>query len=192
MYKHRYSIFALLLAVAPSIASAHTGSTAHNLMGGFAHPLTGLDHILAMVGVGLVAAYLGGKARYMLPGAFLSMMIVGGIVASFGVVVPFVEAMILASIFVIGGMLALGFRMPSSIAALSVGFFAFFHGYAHIVEVGSHSALLYGAGFLVATALLHGLGLIAGIRAFRLEANAARFAGAATVTAGILLAFGIL
>ena len=160
------AIAAFLLA--SSAAQAHVGvGDTHGFAHGFAHPLSGIDHILAMVAVGLFAAHLGGRALYLVPLSFIAMMIVGGVLGIAGVSLPFVEIGIGLSVVVFGMAVAFGLNMPAALAMLLVGFFAIFHGHAHGTEMPeSISGLAYGAGFVLATATLHafgiGLGLIVG------------------------------
>ncbi len=147
---------ALLLAASPALA--HPGHEAS----GFLHPFTGIDHLMVMVGVGMWAAMLAVRkpsAALLLPGTFLAMMAIGAAAGFAGIKLPLVEAVILASVFVIGGLLIGAVRMPSVWAMALVGLFAAFHGYAHALEAPADSAGTYILGFLVATALLQGVGL---------------------------------
>ena len=146
----------LLAAAAPALAHpGHDGS-------GFLHPLTGGDHLLAMVGIALWAAFLAGRkplAGLLVPLSFLLMMAVGAAAGFAGIKLPLVEAVILASVFVIGGLIMAGVRLPMAAAAGLAGLFAFFHGYAHALEAPAMDTGDYILGFLAATALLQGLGL---------------------------------
>jgi len=146
----------LVLAVGPALA--HPGHEAS----GFLHPLTGLDHLLAMVGVGLWAALLASRmpaAAVLVPAAFLGMMATGAAAGFAGIKLPLVEAVILASVFVIGGLIIGAVRLPVAWAMAVVGLFAVFHGYAHALESPEAGAGSYILGFLAATALLQGLGV---------------------------------
>jgi len=154
--------FALCLVALP--AAAHTG---HGELSGFTyglmHPIGGLDHVLAMVAVGLLAYLLGGPALWGLPLAFIAAMAAGGALALGGFALPFVEAGIALSVVVIGALVALGKTTPSLLAASLVAVFAVFHGHAHGVEMpATASGLSYGLGFALATALLHIGGIFAG------------------------------
>jgi len=158
----KYSIFAAVLAGAATPAVAHTGI--HSVSGfaaGFLHPLGGLDHMLAMIGVGLFAALLGRGALLAVPASFVLMMMAGGALGMAGVEIPAVEVAIAASVVAVGSVVAWGWAWPTSAAAMLVGFFALFHGYAHGAElpVGA-SGLTYGLGFALASAALHSLGII--------------------------------
>jgi urease accessory protein len=116
--------------------------------------------MLAMLGVGLFAASLGGRALIAVPASFVLMMIVGGVIGLAGINIPAVEASIAASVIVVGAVVTLGRSWPLSAAAMLVGFFALFHGYAHGAEIPSGAtALLYGVGFSLASAALHALGI---------------------------------
>lgn len=157
-----------LLAAAllfPGLAHAHTGiGDAHGFMHGFEHPIGGLDHVLAMVAVGLLAAVLGGRALWAVPAAFVLTMAVGGLVGMSGFELPFVEIGIALSVVALGLAVAFRVHLPTLAAMALVGFFAIFHGFAHGAEAPADaSGLGYAAGFLLATALLHGAGLALGL-----------------------------
>jgi len=151
------SLAGLLMAAAvPAIAHPGQGGE------GFLHPLTGVDHLLAMLGVGLWAALLAGRRKLsavVVPASFVLMMAVGAAAGFAGIKLPLAEAAILASVFAIGALVMAGARLPAAWAAAVVGLFALFHGYAHALEAPASDAGDYILGFLVATALLQGLGL---------------------------------
>jgi urease accessory protein len=132
-------------------------------MAGLSHPLFGLDHVLAMVAVGLWAATTGGRAVYLVPLAFVAMMGGGFLLALIGAPLPFVEPAILASVIALGLLIAAAVKLPTSMGMIVVGLFALFHGFAHGGEVGAATYLEYGLGFAVATALLHLAGLGIGL-----------------------------
>ncbi len=178
----------------PGIAAAHTGVGAtHGFSHGFLHPILGLDHLLAMVLVGVVAAGLGGRALPLVPAAFLAMMAVGGAVGIAGVDLPFVESVIAFSVVALGAAVAIGVRGPVAGAMAVVGAFALFHGQAHGAEMPADAGgLAYGAGFLLATALLHGAGLLAGRSLGRLGPLVLRLAGAASALVGVGLLAGAI
>ncbi|TRA97961.1 MULTISPECIES: HupE/UreJ family protein [Rhizobium/Agrobacterium group] len=178
----------LLMASTPALA--HVGHGEHgSFMSGFMHPLSGWDHILAMVAVGLSAAMLGGRSLIAIPATFVALMLVGFIVALAGVHIPLVEPVILASTIIIGLSVAVARPVSPVLVAMIVGGFAFFHGHAHGTELANQSALVFGAGFGVATALLHMIGMGTGIVAERLTRGTAalRLAGGATALGGVLL-----
>ncbi|NMM44624.1 HupE/UreJ family protein [Rhodospirillaceae bacterium KN72] len=182
-------IAAILLAATP--AFAHTGATGATGLGtGFGHPMGGADHLLAMIAVGILAAQQGGRALYLLPLAFVGMMIVGAAASIGGIPLPFVEVGIVGSVILLGFVIALGRHMPVAASALLVGALAVFHGHAHGTEMPlSVSGLEYGLGFVAATALLH----VAGIALTRMVSvlgseTMLRFGGAGIATAGLALA----
>lgn len=159
--------FALAIAVAvaaPTAAWAHSeASHAGGLVAGFLHPISGLDHAVAMVAVGLWGAVLGPPALWVLPVAFPMVMAFGGLLALLGVPFPGVEIGIAVSGLVLGLLVLLELRPPLGAAALVVASFALFHGYAHGAELPpGGNALLYSLAFVVATGLLHLLGILLG------------------------------
>ncbi len=151
------------LAVLPTAAMAHTGVGATSgLVAGISHPLGGLDHLMAMLAVGLWAGQAGGRSQWLIPAAFLVAMMVGGAVAMGGVALPFVEQGILASVIVAGFLVAAAVRMPLAISAVVAGSFALFHGFAHGTEMPLGMAFAsYSLGFVSASALLMGAGVVA-------------------------------
>jgi urease accessory protein len=160
MHRTLLRLAAAFLALAPAAASAHPGHEAAGLAQGFMHPLGGFDHIIAMVAVGLLAARLGGRALWLVPASFVVAMTVAGFAASTGVALPYVETGITVSVVVLGAVAVFGMAMPVAAAMGLVAFFAVFHGYAHGLEMPeTASGLAYGAGFVAATALLHGVGI---------------------------------
>ncbi|GJD51864.1 hypothetical protein OPKNFCMD_4623 [Methylobacterium crusticola] len=185
---HRLAGPTALLVLVPQAAFAHAGhGDAAGLAQGFAHPLGGADHLLAMVAVGLLAAARGGRALWAVPLAFLGMMALGGALGAAGTALPFVEAGIGLSVVAFGLAAALGAGLPLAAAAALVGFFALFHGHAHGAEMPeTASGLAYGLGFLAATALLHAAGLGLGLLAGRFgRGRAVPLAGAAVALSGI-------
>lgn len=187
------SAVALITAVTPIAAHAHTfGAVGAGWSQGFAHPLLGIDHVLAMAAVGLWAAQLGGRSLWLVPAAFIAMMAVGGMVGMAGFGLPWTEGGIAASVLALGVLVAAGFRLPLAAGMALVGVFAIFHGHAHGTEMPEAAAPLgYAAGFVLATALLHVLGMGAGQLALRAAAPwAVRMAGAATAMAGTAFLIG--
>lgn len=191
------TVFAAALLVATA-AEAHTGvGDASGLSHGFFHPLGGLDHILAMVGVGLLGFVIGGRALWLVPASFIAMMAVGGALGVAGVGLPFVETGIALSIVVIGAALAFGTKVPVALAMALAGGFAVFHGHAHGTEMPlAASGLTYGLGFMAATALLHGLGIGAGFAVSKAAGEAtrraARVGGALISLSGLAILTGVL
>lgn len=157
------SLLALPLLALPSAAFAHTGvGDAHGMVHGFMHPVGGLDHILAMVAVGVFAFVLGGRALWLVPLSFVAMMGVGFLLGVGQIEMPFVELGIALSSVVIGGVAALGRPMPVVAAMGLAGAFAIFHGHAHGAEMPADAGgLNYALGFMLATALLHAAGIAA-------------------------------
>ncbi len=188
----RLSLAAFLALSATAPAFAHLNPAEHgSLAAGLSHPFFGLDHILVMVAVGLWAASLGGRALYLVPAAFVGTMIMGFGAAISGAPLPFVEPVILASIVFLGLMVALALPLPLGGVMGAVAFFAFFHGHAHGGELGAAGALPFAAGFAIATAMIHAIGIGAGIALGRVQRAGlfTRIAGAATMLAGLWLAF---
>jgi urease accessory protein len=180
---------AALVTVAASPAFAHTGVAFFGENGfavGFSHPLFGLDHLLAMLGIGMWGAQLGGRAVWAVPAAFVTVMIAGAALALAGAPRPMVELGIGGSVLVMGGLIALGARMPLALAMGLAGLFALFHGHAHGTELpGFAHPAAFGAGFVLATAMLHAAGF--GIaRLLRGQANRLpfRIGGAAMAAIG--------
>lgn len=191
--KRAIFILAAASVLAPVAALAHTGAgDTHGVVHGFMHPVTGLDHVLAMVAVGILAALLGGRAIWLVPASFVALAAVGGLLGVQGVLVPFVEFGISASVVLLGLAIALQARLPLGWTVGLVGLFGLYHGYAHGAEMPADaSGFAYGAGFLAATAMLHiaGIGLGLGI-AHMARRSATRFAqagGTAIALAGIVL-----
>jgi urease accessory protein len=157
MHRRLIPAFAAAVSLVPTAALAHTGiGDAHGFVHGFAHPLGGLDHVLAMVTVGIFAWQLGGRALWLVPSTFVLMMAAAGALGLYGVAVPFVEVGIAASVIVLGAVVALGVKAPLAATMGLVGLFAVFHGHAHGTEMPVDAAgAAYAAGFMLATALLH-------------------------------------
>jgi urease accessory protein len=173
----------------PTAAWAHPGHDATLGFGaGFVHPATGLDHVLAMIAVGLFAANLGGRALWAVPLSFVSVMAVGGALGAGGIAVPYVEAGIAISVIVLGLAVALRWKAPVAGAMALVGLFAIFHGHAHGAEMPVDAVgFEYGLGFILATALLHGAGIVAAHLAGSGAAVLVRLGGAGVTAAGLVL-----
>jgi urease accessory protein len=176
---------------APAFAHTGVGAHGHGFAAGFLHPLMGLDHMLAMLGVGVWAAQLGKRATWLVPAAFVAVMIAGAGLALSGAALPMVEFGVAGSVLVIGAMIAFGTRLPVGVAMGLVGLFALFHGHAHGTELpGFAHPAAYGAGFVAATALLHagGVGIVWAVRKHAAKLPF-RVAGAmmAAVGGGLLL-----
>jgi len=172
----------------PQLAQAHPGHGIEGFRAGFAHPLLGVDHLVAMIAVGLWAAQLGGRARWMVPLSFLVTMM-AGVGLGFGhFALPMVEAGILTSVLTLGLLTAMAVRMPLWASMALAGAFAVFHGQAHGTEMSASAGVLTSAGFLAATALLQALSVATGSLAGEAaKAQALRWAGAAVVATGAIL-----
>jgi urease accessory protein len=161
----RATIGLLLLLLSPLTAFAHAQQgAAAGFLTGLGHPIAGLDHVLAMVAVGLWGVQLGAPAVWLLPVAFPMVMAMGGMLGLIGVPLPGVEYGIAASAIALGTAVLFEIRPPLALAAIVVGIFAIFHGHAHGTELpAGESALLYSMGFVVATGCLHALGIGIGV-----------------------------
>jgi urease accessory protein len=191
MMKFLLAVFAIILTPVAAFAHTGVGGTA-GIAHGFMHPVSGMDHVLAMISVGFFAYTLGGRALLLVPAAFVAMMAAGGALGIAGVLVPFVELGIGLSIIVIGMAAALGRKMPTAAAMALVGAFAVFHGVAHGAEMPQDSSgLAYGLGFMLATALLHAAGIAACFAAARIIGShgrlTARIGGGGAAIAGAAL-----
>jgi urease accessory protein len=190
----RLPISLLLILAATAPAFAHLDPVVHgSFAAGFTHPLFGLDHILAMVAVGLWAASVGGRAIVAVPTAFVGTMAIGFVAALFGMPLPLVEPVILASVIFIGIMVALALPLPSIAVGGVVAFFALFHGHAHGEEMGAAGAFQYGLGFVAATVLLHASGIAIALGAMRIVHTSGgklvtRVGGSITALGGLWLA----
>jgi len=180
-------ILALTALLAPALAAAHVeAARAEGLLAGFHHPVSGLDHVLAMVSVGLWGAELGAPAIWLLPLTFPIAMAFGGMLGLIGVPLPGVEIGIALSAVVLGVAVLTAWRPPLWVAAVIVGAFAIFHGHAHGTELpAGTSGLLYSIGFVVATGLLHAAGIgIGTIHRWNWGQAVLRAAGAGVATSG--------
>lgn len=181
------------VALTASPALAHTGIGAtSSFMAGLSHPLGGLDHVLAMVAVGLWAALRGGKALWVWPSAFVGVMLLGGGLGMAGLQPPLVEPVILASVIVLGLLVAGAAKLPVGAGAAIIGVFALSHGLVHGAEMPlAGGALVYALGFAVATAALHGIGIAVAV-ASRAGGwrTAIRTAGALVAAIGAVIATG--
>lgn len=180
-------VFAMVLA--PSLALAHVGvGQTGGVMLGLAHPVTGFDHIAAMVAVGLWAAQRGGRAVWGVPLSFVMAMSISAAIGAESILIPFVEAGIGASFLVLGLLIVAAVRMPLMASSLLVGLFAVFHGYAHGAEMpGTVSGVAYGIGFVLSTCFLHCFGIGLGLLVQRLASpQLVRYAGGATAALGLI------
>jgi urease accessory protein len=185
------TMLAFLMA-SPLIANAHVlPNEGTSFSTGLHHPLHGLDHLLAMVAVGLWAVQMGRKSIYWIPLSFVTVMALGGMIGFTGIHIPWMEQGIIASVLILGMLIAGTIRLPTKAAMALVAVFALFHGYAHGVEMSANfHTLSYSAGFLLSTVLLHLTGIIvAGLaKQYRFDALI-RYAGVCTLIAGFVLCF---
>ena len=186
----------LQLALAPTLAFAHTGhGDTNGFVHGFMHPIGGLDHMLAMVLIGVFAYQLGRNAMWLVPMAFLVLMAVGGLAGVAGIPIPFVEIGIALSVVALGIAVAMDVKWPVALAMTVAGLFAVFHGHAHGSEMSSaFSRGPYAAGFILATAGLHilgaGLGALIGEAGRSYSIQLYRFAGGVAAVLGVVLLVG--
>jgi urease accessory protein len=189
-------VAAAMLTLVADPAFAHLNPAEHgSFAAGFSHPLSGPDHILVMVTVGVWASMLGGRALFAVPAAFVSVLLLGFCAALAGMPLPFVEPAVLASVTVLGLLVALAVPVSAIAGAIIVGFFAFFHGHAHGGEIGGAAILSYGVGFTLTTAVLHAVGLGIGWAAGGAMAGqkgrvAMRVVGGAAAAGGLMLMAG--
>ncbi|MGA4637335.1 HupE/UreJ family protein [Pseudomonas solani] len=187
----RKALYALALFLTPALAFAHPGHDSSGLMAGVAHPITGLDHLLAMLAVGLWAAQQQGAARWALPVTFVGTMLLGGLLGFEGLQLPFMETGIAASVLALGLLVAVAVRPPMFVAVGLTALFALAHGVAHGLELPDLSSPWgYAAGFVAATAALHaaGYGLVRVLP--QAAAPLVRVAGGASAVAGAWLLAG--
>lgn len=191
-------LLAATLVFAPTVAAAHPGhGETAGFIHGFMHPIGGIDHILAMVAVGILAYQLGGRALWLLPAVFVAVMGIGGLLGAANLHLPLVEIGIATSIIVLGAAIASGIKAPVVAAAAVTGVFAAFHGFAHGAEMPvAGSAANYAAGFMIATTLLHVIGIGIGLALARVSQGYGpvlyRVAGCLVAIAGVaILAQGV-
>ncbi|WP_066568264.1 HupE/UreJ family protein [Snodgrassella sp. CFCC 13594] len=151
-----------LLLLIPTLALAHPGHGTDGLLAGLTHPITGWDHLLAMLAVGLWAASFSGKARWLVPSTFVIVMMAGFALGTNGIKIPMMEQGIAASVMIMGLAAAWIKKIPLAAAMTLVGMFALFHGMAHGAELGTHGARSFAIGFVMVTAALHAVGFALG------------------------------
>lgn len=185
-----------ILVLVPRAALAHSREAA-GFISGFVHPFLGVDHLLAMLSVGVISARIGGAYIWRIPALFVSAMVAGGVIGAWGIALPMVEWGIGLSVLVLGGAIVVVQQGSRTILIVVMAFVAFFgtlHGHAHGAEMpASASPPFYSAGFVVSTTLVHLLGVLLG----RLPGKAARFrklpsyVGSAITIGGILILYGL-
>jgi urease accessory protein len=192
----RTALMTAAFTLIPAAAFAHTGAgEVHGFVWGFAHPLGGLDHMLAMVTVGIFAWQLGGRALWLVPATFVLAMAAGAALGMARLPLPFVEFTIAASVIVLGGIVAFARRAPIAIAMGIVGLFAIFHGHTHGTEMAPNATgAAYAAGFLLASALLHLAGIVLGCAIGRIADGRAgyRLGGSLVALAGLAILTNVI
>ncbi len=189
-YIKRSSLLTLFLLVIPTLAHAHVGiGETSGFLRGMGHPLSGLDHICAMVAAGLWASQMGGRSLWLFPLTFLIVMAAGGVLGMSGVTLPFVEQGIIASALILGVLIAAAIRLPLAASVALVGLFALCHGHAHGAEMpASASGLQFAMGFVLATAVFHTFGIGLGVVMQKQgRPMVVRFAGLAIICCGAFL-----
>jgi urease accessory protein len=185
---HRFAPILFLLA-AP-LAQAHPGHGPADLASGFVHPFTGWDHLLAMIGVGIWATQLGGRSLWALPCAFVASMAAGAALGVAGFAPAGVEWWILSSVFILGLLVAFATRVPVAAGMAVAAAAGFAHGVAHGMEMPFQAdSVRFLTGMVVATALLHSLGVAAGVVGGRRSPAVARVLGAGIAAGGVALLF---
>lgn len=195
--RSRSLTFILLAVGLPSLALAHTGHDhVMGFMQGLAHPTGGLDHLLAMIAVGLLAGRAGGSSLWRIPTSFIAMMMCGTLIGMAAIPLPSIEAGIAVSIVAFGLLLTANRNPALMLTTLLVGFFALFHGHAHGSEAAENiSGLAYAAGLLSMSAALHAVGAAIAMMLVRQTVHGAttlRLSGAAFAAAGLGLFAGLL
>ena len=200
----RRSAGAVLLAIVVTLSLTQSAYAHENqvieygsFLAGLTHPVLGLDHLLAMVSVGIVSALMGGRALWTVPGTFVLMMGVGGTAGWWGLAVPstVVESAIALSVILLGGVILFNHKLPMPLAMGAVAFFGFFHGFAHGAEIpDAATPMEYAPGFMLGTILLHLLGVLIGDIAQRYERGVTvlRGSGGAFMVIGLLYILGVL
>ncbi|MEJ2532386.1 MAG: HupE/UreJ family protein [Halioglobus sp.] len=192
-WKPGFAVLLVTIALWPLAAWAHVASgEAGGFLSGLSHPVSGLDHVVAMIAVGLWGAQLGMPALWILPVAFPMLMAFGGMLGLIGAPLPGVEVGIALSAVVLGALVLGRVRLPLAVAVAVVACFAVFHGHAHGTELeAGQNAMLYSLGFVIATGLLHGVGISVGlIQRWDLGGRLLRGAGALVMAAGLYFLWG--
>jgi urease accessory protein len=192
----RLGLLLLVLSLAwPAMVFAHTrGGEVLGLTSGLLHPVSGLDHVLAMIAVGLWGAQLGTPAVWLLPVAFPMVMAFGGMLGLMGVMLPGIEVGIALSAIALGFAVFREARPPLWVAAFLVGFFAIFHGHAHGTELPpGANGVLYSLGFVIATGTLHAVGISIGlVHRWPAGQTALRVVGAIVALAGVAFLWRVI
>lgn len=193
-----FVLSALFLICAASPVFAHDNTTIiqyGSFLAGLTHPVLGLDHLLAMISVGIVSAQIGGRAIWTVPATFVVMMAVGGLLGLFAIPMLPIELGIALSVLILGAVIALNWSLPVPVAMVAVGIFGIFHGYAHGAEMPEIAdAWRYAGGFLTSTAIIHLIGVLIGDIPTRYEYQNISFGiiGVAIAICGLLFIVGVL
>lgn len=182
-----FLLFGFFCFLSPSPVSAHMIG-GNGFASGITHPLLGFDHLLAMVAVGIISTQIGNKAVWKVPGTFILLMIIGGILALLKIGMPYIETGVALSVLLLGVGVALSKKMPLNLAMACVALFALFHGHAHGEEIPTIAhPFLYALGFILSTTLLHIAGILIGHFSKKTDISLAmlRFSGAAISLAGV-------
>ena len=182
---------AIILMLASSVAFAHPGHNVSGLAAGLMHPFTGMDHLLAMVAVGLWAARGGNRKVWLLPATFMTTLVLGAVIAMQWPSLPMVETGIAVSVLALGLLVSLSMQLPAMPSVAIIALFGLLHGYAHGLELPESAApAAYALGFLAATASLHLGGIAVGIASRHRYARLSRILGSVIAISGaFLLAF---
>jgi len=185
----RSSLIGVILLIVPALALAHTGPVGHGFAAGLAHPVSGLDHLLAMTAVGLWAAQIGGRALWAIPSTFLAVMAGAALLGATENHLPLMEVGIAGSVVIFGLLISMPARLPLVAGTALTGLLGIFHGFAHGAEMATNASFVaYSSGFIAATAGLLTVGLVLGTLP---KAAAGRFlmraSGAATAAAGVFM-----
>ncbi|WP_292312594.1 HupE/UreJ family protein [Mesorhizobium sp.] len=185
----RLGILSALAAVTPSLAFAHSGGAhIHGFFAGLEHPLLGMDHLLAMIAVGIIGARAGGRNIVLVPLAFVSAMVAGALLGMAGIGLPSLETGLALSLVVFGAMVGLARPLPLAAAAALTALFGLFHGNAHGLEIPeSAGGIGYAAGFMLGTSMLHAIGVLSVLKLAR-GPLPVRTAGIATSLVGMAMA----
>lgn len=150
-----------LMLIIPGVTYAHVANSDGGFNSGLSHPVFGMDHLLAMLSVGILSAQMGGKWIWKVPFTFILVMLIGGVLGIKGIDIISVELGIVLSVLILGGAIASGKRIPPVLAMIFVTIFAIFHGHAHGTEMPYLAEpMLYAGGFVVGTATIHILGVL--------------------------------
>lgn len=187
--KVRQWLMTALITFLPALAWAHPGhALSTGFIAGLAHPWSGMDHLAAMLAVGVWASQLGGRLQWTVPASFVTLMLMGAVVGMAGMQPGAVEQAIAASVCILGLLIAGAIRLPAFLCIVLTGGFAVFHGHAHAAEAPTQANLaFYMAGFACSTLALHGLGFMLARLLVRHQPASLRWTGAALALGGLAM-----